>query len=310
MDLDVYGTGRDLKMGAELEAKGIHFINSHLGTNDFSKSFPKQIDWVVHSAALSSPWGRPKMFHQSNVLATAQLADYALETGCKRFVHISSPSIYVDKHDKLDVKEDDPLPKLELNDYVRTKRLAEKEIDQRAALGLPSICLRPQAIVGRGDRAIFPRILKTAKRGFVPRIGKGSTQTDLTHVENVIDAIVCALEAPQALNGRKYNITNGESVELYSVIETLLKQLEVKFRWRPLSFRKAYTLGSVLEWTSRNVLNYREPLLTRYTACVLGASRTLNIDRARQELGYRPKFSIEEAMREVAEDLRGGPKWT
>lgn len=304
MDLEVYGTGRNAKAGAELIQSGVKFIPMELGDPYDFKALPPKIDWIVHSAALSSPWGRPEVFYRSNVLATEQMLNYARRAVCQRFVHISSPSIYVDRRDRLNVSEDEPLPDLSLNHYISTKKQAEQKVDAASAKGLSTITLRPQGIVGQGDRAIFPRIMKIAQKGMIPRIGQGETRTDLTHVENVVDAIVAALQAPSQLSGRKYNITNGDPVEIYSVIESLMKNLGVSFKWKPLSLRKAYNIGAMLEWTSRNLLGYREPLLTRYTACALGASRTLNISRAQSELKYQPRVSIEQALHEVCSDLK------
>ncbi len=299
----VIGLGRNNSAGAELSLSGIEFLQIDLSSKLDLAKLPKKVDAIVHCAALSSVWGRPEDFNRCNVLATKNLTDYGLSSGCRRFVHISSPSIYVDYSDRLNIKEDEPLPKHFLNDYIRTKRMAEDIVDQATAMGLPAITLRPQGIVGQGDRSIFPRIIKTAKRGFIPRIG-GDTHTDLTHVDNVVEAICCALIAPTQFQGRKYNITNGEPIEIYAFIESLMKQIGVSFRWKNLSFRKAYAVATFLEWTSRNILRNTEPLLTRYTVCALGVSRTLNIDRARAELKYNPKVSLSKALDEMVNEMK------
>lgn len=301
---EVVAIGRDVRIGEQLEQSGIRFIQADLSDQDLALKLPSHIDWVVHCAALSSPWGRSEEFYRSNVLATKNLVQYAQDSSCKRFVHISSPSIYVDRIDKLNVRENDPLPKFALNHYIATKRQAEAIVDEAVDIGLSAITLRPQGIVGRGDRSIFPRILKIAKRGFVPRIGSGQTLTDLTHVSNVVDAIVCALNANDNLSGQKYNITNGEPVDLYSVIEELMSELKISFKWKKMSLKKAYYIGSALEWTSRNILFHKEPMLTRYTACALGASRTLNIDKARAELNYVPRFGLNDALKDVIKQMQ------
>jgi nucleoside-diphosphate-sugar epimerase len=307
MNFEVYGLGRDLTAGAKIKNLGAHFVAMDLAETQNFSDLPANIDAIVHCAALSSPWGRPVDFYRSNFLATQNFLNYASRANCKRFVHISSPSIYVDRFDKWNVGEDDPLPRTCLNQYIATKRLAEAAIDKaNRETDLSTITLRPQGIVGRGDRAIFPRLLNIARtKGFVPRIGKGETHTDLTHVANVVEAIICALNAPKNLSGRKYNITNAESVEIYSVIERLLQKLEIPFTWKRLSLRQAYHVGALLEWTSRNLLFYREPLLTRYTACALGANRTLDITRARLELKYQPRLSLESAFDEFVNEEQG-----
>jgi nucleoside-diphosphate-sugar epimerase len=236
------------------------------------------------------------------VVATQNVTAYAQRAGCQRFIHISTPSLYVDRVPRLNVRETDYLPDFALNYYISTKKTAERLVLE--ARGLPAVVLRPQGLVGRGDRAIFPRIIRVARKGFVPRIGSGMTLTDLTHVENVVEAVVCALRAGPGSIGEVYNVSNGQPVELYGVIESLLSELKMPFRWRPLPFKLAYHVAAGLEGISRTVLLGREPLLTRYTACTLGLSRTLNIEKARRELDYEPRHTLAQAMDEVVREMR------
>jgi nucleoside-diphosphate-sugar epimerase len=304
MGYQVNGTGRDLEIMGKLHRDhGVPMFPADIADAMQLEGLPSELDAIVHCAALSSPWGRYTDFVAANVTATRNILNFASRRTVARFVHISSPSIYVEPRPRLDVKEDDPLPESRLNHYIATKRVAESLVQQAAREhGLNTLILRPQGLVGRGDRAIFPRILKAAQRGSIPRIGEGQTLTDLTHVENAVEAIVCALSAPASYKGRSYNISNGQPVEIYGFIEALMKRLCLDFRWRPLSFSTAYRIGQAMEWWSERITG-KEPLLTRYTACTLGLSRTLNIDRARRELGYSPKHTMEQAFDEVASSM-------
>lgn len=302
--LQVSAHGRNQTILEGLSQKGAVALRGDLSEKDFVGELSKDFDVVVHCAALSSPWGRIEDFYKCNVAATKNLIDHFKETSLKRFVHISSPSLYVDTVDRFNITEDEPLPPVELNHYIATKRMAEKEVDQSVTQGFPAITLRPQGIVGPGDRSIFPRILRTARKGFVPRIGGGSTRIDLTYVENVVEAIVLALQAPSDLHGKKYNITNDEPVDLYSTIAELMRALNIDFRWKDLSFRKAYTIAQVMEWSCRHLFRNTEPLLTRYSVCVLGVSRTLDVSAAKKDLGYKPQVNMAEAMVNVVEGLK------
>jgi nucleoside-diphosphate-sugar epimerase len=44
-----------------------------------------------------------------------------------------------------------------------------------------------------------------------------------------------------------------------------------------------------------------EPLLTRYSAAALGISQTLDISEAREQLGYHPRVTLDEGLRNFAE---------
>src|SRR5690606_17003853 len=114
------------------------------------------MDVVVHSAALSTPWGSLRDFERINVQGTRNVLNAALKQKIKRVVHISTPSIYVERRSREDIRETDPLPPKSINHYARTKREAETWVDAANASGLQTITLRPQGIFGPGDTSIFP----------------------------------------------------------------------------------------------------------------------------------------------------------
>jgi nucleoside-diphosphate-sugar epimerase len=81
----------------------------------------------------------------------------------------------------------------------------------------------------------------------------------------------------------------------------LLGRIGVTPNYRPLSFRSAYQAGAFLEMFYKILHLPGEPALTKYTAATLGTSQTLNIDKARGMLGYRPIYSLREGIETYAE---------
>lgn len=295
----VVGTGRNETEGSRLEKIGARFIRSDLANDPELGKLVEGSRYVVHCAALSSAWGRESDFVQSNVVATRRIAEAARDAGVERFIHISTPSLYVEPKNRVAITEDDPLPAQAINLYAKTKREAEGIVLSQHAQGLSSIILRPQGIIGIGDRSILPRILATARKGFFPVIDGGQHEIDLTPVETVVESILCALRAKPAALGRAYNITNGEPIRNYEMIQKILKELGVRYREKPLSFRKAWNVASVLEGVHRAFGIAKEPLLTRYSACVLGKTRTLSIERAKNELGFQPALPLDTAIERI-----------
>ncbi|MEL7343339.1 MAG: NAD(P)-dependent oxidoreductase [Pseudomonadota bacterium] len=51
------------------------------------------LDAVVHTAALSAPWGPRAAFEAANIVATRNVIAIARQAGVRRFVNISSPSV-------------------------------------------------------------------------------------------------------------------------------------------------------------------------------------------------------------------------
>jgi nucleoside-diphosphate-sugar epimerase len=288
--------GRDVERGKASENQKIEFELCDLGDLQALRRLARDQDYIVHCGALSSPWGKYRDFYLANVLGTENILKAAKESSLKRFVHVSTPSIYADQSDRLQVKEGDPLPQKPINYYSATKKLAEEKVDEAFRDGLPAVTIRPQAIFGPGDRAILPRIVRAAEKGMLPIIGTGTSQMDVTYVSNVVDSIVLCMNAPSNVLGKKYNVTNGEPCELYTLISEILERLGIRYRTRKLSFSRAYFIASVLEGFYRLSPRGTEPPLTRYSVCVLGKSRVLDITQARRDLGYQPKVSVREGM--------------
>jgi nucleoside-diphosphate-sugar epimerase len=306
----VTGLGRDLYRGRALAASGPRFVSCDLADYTAVANAAAGHDWVFHCAALSSPWGSYDQFHRANVIATQNVVAATREAGAARLIHVSTPSIYVDDRDRFDIREDEPLPKSSINHYAATKRLAEAIVDEASARGLPAITIRPQGIFGPGDRTIFPRLIRVARRGRIPVIGDGRNLVDVTYVDNVVDALVACMESPPATLGRKYNITNGEPVRNYEFIERMLAAVGVQYKKVRVPFFVAYHAAHALELAfARPALSRYEPPLTRYSVTVLGKSRTLDIAAARAELGYRPRVGLDEGIARFArwwkEEARG-----
>ncbi len=292
----VTALGRNLQAGAALAQAGIKFSRADLSSREAILEACRGQDIVVHCGALSSPWGRQRDFHQANVLGTAHVIEGCESAQVNRLVHISTPSLYVDGRDRLDIREEEPLPPHSINTYARTKRLAEELIQAASHRGLQAIILRPQGIFGPGDRALLPRLIRMAERGSLPVLGRGDNVIDLTYIENVVDAVLLAMEAPSIQPGRCYNITNGSPVPLVETIQKVLGALNLDVPIRRIPQRRALLAARLIEAIWKLLPGYPEPPLTRYAVEVLSRTRTLSIDRAQRELGYVPRISMEDGL--------------
>lgn len=253
---------------------------------------------IVHAGALSSPWGAAADFYRANVVGTSRLfgAARARAAPNARVVYVSSPSVYFRYADQLDVREDTPFPDVTPSPYVATKREAEQLARAEAQEGGNVITLRPRAIFGPGDSSLLPRLLRAASTKRLRVIGDGNTIADLTYIDNVVDAVLLALQASADYAGRCYNITNGEPIRLWDVIATMCAAYGAPLQAGaiPRSFAMAVARG--MEATSRTGLTRREPLLTRYSVAVLSYSQTLSIAAAMRDLGYHPRVGMADAI--------------
>lgn len=297
----VFATGRSQVMGEKISFLEIPFRSGSVEDETFVASLTKGMDAVVHLAGLASPWGPYKAFYQANVVGTRNIVQACLRHEVPRLVHFSSPSIYVDSHNRVDVRESDPLPDPFINAYAQTKFLSEKEVNDAAQAGLKTVTLRPRAVVGAGDTVIMPRLLRAHGEGKLRIIGDGRNLVDMTSVSNVCDAVELSLTAEGEALGEAYNITNGDPVRLWDTVGEVLTRLDLRLNRSKIPFVVAYTLAGALEVAAKADPQQPEPALTRYSVIMLSRSQTLNIDKARRLLNYRPRQSTEAAMNEFVE---------
>lgn len=293
---DVTALGRNPAKLNELEDAGMKSLQADVSKRGDVFAAVKNQEIVFHCAALPAPWGNFENFYQANVIGTRNVAQACLEHNVKRLIYVSTPSIYFDYGSRINVKENDPLPE-PVSNYARTKLLAEEEIDKGFADGLPVVSIRPRALFGEGDTVIFPRLLARLKTGRLPILGDGENVVDLTYIQNVVDALLLCADSPAQTLGKKYNISNGEPVKIWELINRICDELQLPRPTRRISRNVAHAAAGVIEFFYTLVPRSPEPPLTRLSVSMLANSTTLDISAARSELGYQPKVSVEEGAR-------------
>jgi len=118
----------------------------------------------------------------------------------------------------------------------------------------------------------------------------------MSYVDNVVDAVLLAADAPPTVTGRAYNISNGEPVRIWDVIDRLADALGAPRPRARISRANARFLASIMEGAHALLAPRREPPLLRYGVDLLSIDMTLDISRARDELGYRPRIGMDEAL--------------
>jgi len=258
------------------------------------------IDAIVHSAALSSPWGKKRAFESVNVQGTKNLLKAAQNTGVQRFVFMSSSSVYFNFRNGSSMSELHDLPKRFCNDYAASKVKAEACLLDS---DISAIILRPRGIFGPHDRAIVPRILGAIRGNSLVLPSARNPTVDMTYADNVALAAINALKTDKAEG--VFNISNGQPMQLMSILELLLEQLAPNTRIKTLPHSLMSRLASVTETCCKMLPNNPEPQLTRYSAGLFHYDQSLDISKAKNVLGYQPAVSIEEGVRRYAQWYRG-----
>jgi nucleoside-diphosphate-sugar epimerase len=297
-DYQIMATSRRSNRIDEMSAHNCNFLAGDLCHINFCEALTEQTEIVIHCAALSSPFGRYDSFYQSNFIATQTLLNASIKNGVKKFIFISTPSIYFTYTDRFNVGEADELPMKMVNNYAQTKLLAEKLVLEKNNFGIETIALRPRAIIGAEDTVIFPRVLEAYHKGKLKIVGNGKNICDFTCVRNVIEAIVCAIEAPKKAYGEAYNITDGEAVNFWEALTYALTALELIAPTQRVPKKLALFAASLLEFKAKILHEKKEPPLTKYGVGILANNFTLDITKAKELLNYQPVMKSFEGINE------------
>jgi nucleoside-diphosphate-sugar epimerase len=172
-------------------------------------------------------------------------------------------------------------------------------LDENIKGSLLTVSLRPHLIWGPEDTNLIPRLLEKAAKGRLFMVGDGNNYADLTYVEN---AALAQLKASESLTegslvcGKAYFITNDEPVLLWEFINRILEGVRLGGVERRMSFKSAYMLGAAIERVYSLLKITREPVMTRFLASQLATTHTYSVAKAKDELGYIPKVSMDEGV--------------
>lgn len=296
---DVTVLGRNAAIGVELEKRGIRFISANLEDKEAIFAACLGQEQVIHAGALNARWGLYNDFYNANVLGTQHVIEACLDHSIERLVYLSTPSLYFNYQDRLEITESAPLPEPQ-GSYAATKRLADDLINQAMQQGLACISLRPRAIIGPGDRTVLGRLLSMIHNNTLYLPDGGRAIVDLTYIDNAVDAVLLALTASPDALGKTFNITNGEPMALRQVIELLSSSLDIHLTIRSIPFPLAYLLAWGLEFGYGTIAR-REPPLTRVMVGLMSKSQTLDISAARNLLGYVPKVTLSDGIKQFVD---------
>jgi nucleoside-diphosphate-sugar epimerase len=289
---EVVASGRNHEAGARLAAMGAAFRPADL-VHDPLEPLLAGADTVYHLAARSAPWGPRAGFEADNVQATRRLLEAARGAGVRRFVFASTPSIYVERRDRIGLTEDSPVAAQFTCAYARTKYAAERLVLAADSPDMRTIAVRPRAAAGPDDTALFPRLARVARRGRIPLPRGGAALIDITDVRDVADAFVAA-GRDDAPGGIGVNVSGGAPLPFGTLVAEICHAAGLPFRPRPVSEPLLDAIARLGEAASR--LTGREPAITRHAAMAIAWSQTFDLAGARRLLGWSPRYRLGDTL--------------
>jgi nucleoside-diphosphate-sugar epimerase len=301
--MEVAATGRNEDIGKTLFKQGIHFKTADITSLQELEEAFCPADCAIHCAAKSGDWGMFDEFYQANVIGTLNVVAACRTYNIKRLLFISTPSVYVDGRDRYTIRESETLPTPQLTHYSMTKLIAEQELLSLPRHEIEIIIFRPRAVYGPYDNNFVPRIMRMAKKKRFPLIAGGRAIVDVTYIENLVDLVRTALNAPSAVWNQVYNVSNGDPITIARWFEKMLGVLGLPFRPKNVPEIAAYSLAALMEAGVYLPFGPRKPLMTKFAVRYMARSMTLSKAKVAENLAYQPRFSTEDSFHDYAERI-------
>ena len=186
------------------------------------------VEAVIHLAAmpgLPRSWTDMETYTACNLLGTYRLVEAARAADVKRFIQISTSSVY-----GTEAVGDETQPLQPVSPYGVTKLAAEQLVLAYVqTFGFPAAILRYFSIYGprqRPDMAYHKFIEALIDGQSLTVFGDGRQSRSSTFVSDAVEGTIRALS--DAAIGEVYNIGGGERIELLDVIKLISNELGVE----------------------------------------------------------------------------------
>jgi nucleoside-diphosphate-sugar epimerase len=293
----VRALARSERSDRAIEVDGGEPVRGDLSDVDAMAAGAEGCDVAFHLAAHLGTWGTREEFERGNVEGTRNAVTACRRSGVRRFVHAGTEAALLAGKPLVKVDETAPRRPDSPALYAATKAQAEEVALSASGDGFETVSLRPRLVWGKGDTSILPNLVRTVESGKFAWIGGGRHLTDTTHVDNVVEGMMLAAESGRP--GEAYFVTDGDPVVFRDFITELLvtQGVEAPDRSMPSWLARAAAAGSELTW--RTLRLNGEPPITRLAYWLSAQECTLDISKARRELGYEPVKSREEGLAEL-----------
>jgi nucleoside-diphosphate-sugar epimerase len=288
----VNALARTERSAKAVRAHGATAVKGDLDDVSAMTAGAKGADVTFHCAAHLGEWGDPSDFERVNVAGTANAVQAARDAGVPRFVHVGTEAALMRGDPLVNVDETASLQPDSKALYPRTKARAE----QVARAG-GAIVVRPRLVWGPGDTTILPALSDAVRRNRFAWIGGGTHRTSTTHVDNVVEGLI--LGAQKGAPGEAYFVTDGEPQVFREFITKLLatQGIDVPDRSVPRAIPGALASAGEAAW--RVLPLPGQPPVTRLAFWLASQECTIDISRARRDLGYIPVKSVDQGMEEL-----------
>ena len=271
------------------------------------------MDIVFHAAAKVTPgWGAWKEFEQITVEGTKHVLRASAEAGVKRFLQVSSHMVYGDACQKGDVPADESTPleacKSPPTYYDYSKLLAEQACWEYHKQGKIQVSMiRIVSAYGPRDRLLADRVYKQTSLPILFWPGSANPRYAITCVSDIAELAILAATSDKAI-GQVYNVAGPEPVRLKDFAEAMIRARGEKKLRATMPYPVAWVWCWFMETFAKLLRSKQMPYLTLASLRSINREGHIDGSKARNELGWEPKVSLDEGTKLYVDWLRSQKK--
>ena len=282
LDLYIYGEGvlDSIKNNSNLEQ-----IKEDIRNQKILKDVLQGCDAVIHLACISNDPTfelNPALSRSINYEAFEPLVKISKESGVKRFIYVSTCSVY-GVSDAEKVTEDHPL--VPITEYNKYKGLCEPILLKYQSPNFTTVIIRPATVCGYSPRQRF----------------------DLT--VNILTNHAYNTNKITVFGGKQTrpNIHIDDVTDLYCMLlELTAKKIEGKIYNAGFQNRSIEDIAKIVQGVLHNKFPHREePKITTVTSDDQRSYR-ISSEKIQRELNFIPKKTIEDAVNDLLDAFEGG----
>lgn len=279
----------------------VTIFRGDVGDAESMKPAFEGVEYVIHAAADTS--GNKEEGKLSTIQGTKNILALCGQYRVKKLVYISSCSVYgvSDYKEGEVVTEESSLERFpdKRGSYSDSKFRAERLVVRAMGEGaVPIICLRPGTIYGPGGDVYTPMLGLSLGSKVFAVIGDGRFVLPLVYVDNMVEAILVAMENQSSTN-KIYNVVDPEKVTKKEYMDGLVKKLfpGAHTVYVPFGLLKAIVFLQEIVFKAVK----RQPVLTTYRLVSSQKPVVYDAFKITRDLAWKPPVTIETAFNAVVQ---------
>lgn len=249
------------------------------------------IDTVIHLAGRAhvmkeSSSDPLSLYREVNTQGTIALAKQAAASSVRRLIYISTIKVCGEGQRSIHDRPFNEAHNPDIQDpYALSKWEAEQAlIDIAESSQMEIVIIRPPLIYGPGVKANFFQLMDAINKGLPMPVAGIRNRRDMVYVGNLVDAIINCIDNPEAAN-KTFVLADDKGASTPQLVKHIAQAFDkpVRLIWVPISL---LSLAGTITGKKKVIDRLCDSLI-------------IDDQKIRQELGWKPPYSIQHGIKET-----------